>query len=51
MELGLPVIKDALRTNPDYKLLITGHSLGAGTAELLTLELLMGSEHSLPEGA
>ena len=42
MELGLPVIKDALRANPDYKLLITGHSLGAGTSELVALELMMG---------
>ena len=50
ISLGLPVIKDALKANPGYKLLITGHSLGAGTSELVTLELMMGSEHSLPKG-
>ena len=50
MALGLPVVKDALRANPGYKLLITGHSLGAGTSELLALELLVGSEHALPKG-
>ena len=50
LSLGLPVVKEALKANPGYKLLVTGHSLGAGTSELVTLELMLGSEHSLPRG-
>lgn len=34
-----------LRNKPDYKLVVTGHSLGAGTAVLVTLELLLGEDH------
>lgn len=29
---------------PEYKLVVTGHSLGAGTAVLATLEILLGSD-------
>jgi len=29
-------------TYPDYQLIVTGHSLGAGTAELITLDLMLG---------
>ncbi len=32
-------IVKALRSNPDYDLVLVGHSLGAGTAALLTLKL------------
>jgi hypothetical protein len=37
-----PVLKEALESNPGYRLMITGHSLGAGTAELVAMEFLMG---------
>ena len=47
MALGLPVVREALRANPGYGLLVTGHSLGAGTSELVTLELLMGKKKQL----
>ena len=33
-------IKSHLSQHPDHGLVVTGHSLGAGTAELITLELL-----------
>ena len=37
-----PVLKEALEKNPDFNLVVTGHSLGAGTAELITLNILTG---------
>jgi len=37
-----PVLKEALEKNPDFNLIVTGHSLGAGTAELITLSILTG---------
>jgi sn1-specific diacylglycerol lipase len=39
-ELGKPVhraVQDALRNNPDYELVLCGHSLGAGVAAMLGL--------------
>jgi sn1-specific diacylglycerol lipase len=39
-EVGKPVhraIQDALRNNPDYELLLCGHSLGAGVGAMLGL--------------
>ena len=39
----------SLTDHSDYNLMITGHSLGAGTAELITLDLLLGQySHVLP---
>ena len=39
----------SLTDHPDYNLVITGHSLGAGTAELITLDLMLGQHsHLLP---
>jgi len=38
-------IVSSLAQNPGYNLVITGHSLGAGTAELITLDLMLG-DHS-----
>ncbi|CAN0877713.1 Diacylglycerol lipase-alpha [Linum grandiflorum] len=35
-KLAIPCLKDALSRYPDYKLKIVGHSLGGGTAALLT---------------
>ncbi|CAL1376385.1 unnamed protein product [Linum trigynum] len=35
-KLAIPCLKDALSQYPDYKLKIVGHSLGGGTAALLT---------------
>jgi len=40
-----------LTEHSGYKLVITGHSLGAGTAELITLDLMLGrSSTLLPQG-
>jgi len=36
------LIKTALNDNEGYQLVVCGHSLGAGTAELITMELLLG---------
>ena len=39
-EVGKPVhraVQDALRNNPDYELVLCGHSLGAGVAAMLGL--------------
>ena len=33
------LLEEAFRTNPNYQLLVTGHSLGAGTAVILALKL------------
>jgi Lipase (class 3) len=33
----LPVVLRALETHPDYRVVVTGHSLGAGTASLLAM--------------
>jgi len=39
----------SLTDHPEYELVVTGHSLGAGTAELITLDLMLGqSSHVLP---
>ena len=44
-------VVSALNMNPGFSLVITGHSLGAGVAVLITLELLIGeSKSALPEG-
>ena len=44
----LKVTKDVLikllEEHPTYKLVVTGHSLGAGTAVLITLEILLGKD-------
>ena len=40
VELAGPSIKSTLENNPGYDLKVTGHSLGAGTAELVTMSLL-----------
>jgi len=43
-------VVSALNVNPGYSLIVTGHSLGAGVAVLIALELLMGdSKAALPE--
>ena len=36
-----PILEEVLRKEPSYKLVITGHSLGAGTAELITMTILL----------
>ena len=33
------LLEEAFRANPNYQLLVTGHSLGAGTAVILALKL------------
>lgn len=38
VELAVPSIKSALENNPGYDLKVTRHSLGAGTAELVTMQ-------------
>jgi len=41
----------SLEENPGYKFTITGHSMGAGTAELLYLEFMLGdAKYLLPAG-
>ena len=45
-------LKKCLEENPGYRVVVTGHSLGAGTAELITLELLHGhSSNIIPVGS
>ena len=44
-------MKNSLENQPGYNVVVTGHSLGGGAAELVTMELLRGSfSHILPEG-
>ena len=40
IEMAGPSIKNTLENNPGYNLKVTGHSLGAGTAELVAMSLL-----------
>ena len=46
MNLSTPAIEKAFGTYRDYNLLITGHSLGGGTAELVTMSFLYDSHMS-----
>lgn len=39
LEQAVPAMKEEAAVNPDYELIVTGHSLGAGTAALATLLL------------
>eukprot|EP00090_Calanus_glacialis_P013019 TRINITY_DN21635_c0_g1_i1.p1 TRINITY_DN21635_c0_g1~~TRINITY_DN21635_c0_g1_i1.p1 ORF type:complete len:358 (-),score=89.33 TRINITY_DN21635_c0_g1_i1:91-1164(-) len=44
-------IVNSLAEHPGYQLVVTGHSLGAGTAELITLDLMLGRySNLLPPG-
>ena len=43
MDLSAPVIENALKTHKGYGFVITGHSLGGGTAELVTMSFLNDS--------
>ncbi|XP_023331719.1 uncharacterized protein LOC111703874 [Eurytemora carolleeae] len=44
-------LKSAVQNHPGFKVVLTGHSLGAGTAELIYLELTLGaSSNILPPG-
>ncbi|CAN1286924.1 Diacylglycerol lipase-alpha [Linum perenne] len=45
-KLAIPCLKDALSLYPDYKLKIVGHSLGGGTAALLTYVMREQNEFS-----
>ncbi len=46
-----PHIKSALESNPGYGLVVTGHSLGAASANLIAMELLAGDarEEYMPD--
>ncbi len=44
-------IKDALADHPGYRFCVTGHSLGAATAELIAMELICGDEKEEVVGA
>lgn len=51
LEIASDEIEAALNENEGYKLVVCGHSLGGGTAELITLELLLGpSSELIPPG-
>jgi hypothetical protein len=39
---GGQALAKALQDRPDYRLVITGHSLGAGTAVLITMDIITG---------
>ena len=43
-------MRKALGESPDYRLFLTGHSLGAGTALLATMEIMLNKTKYLPEG-
>ena len=49
LEESSHVLKDAFETYPGYRLIVTGHSLGAATAILITMTILSGSEIVDPE--
>ena len=44
LKVTKPILFKLLEEHPTYKLVVTGHSLGAGTAVLATLEILLGSD-------
>jgi hypothetical protein len=51
LEIVSGEIEAALIEHEGYKLVVCGHSLGAGTAELITLELLLGpTSKIIPRG-
>ena len=39
---SIKVLQKAFEDHPDYRLVITGHSLGAGTAVLIAMSILTG---------
>lgn len=50
LEKAGPELRKALGECPGYRLYLTGHSLGAGTALLATMELMRNKTKYLPEG-
>ena len=40
--MSKPILTDLLNQYPDYSLVVTGHSLGAGTALLISMEIMLG---------
>lgn len=50
IEMAGPILKKTLGQNRDYQLFVTGHSLGAGTAQLATMELILNKPKYLPRG-
>jgi hypothetical protein len=45
LEKAEPILKKALQNNPTYQLVVTGHSLGAGTAVLASMCMMSGEKH------
>ena len=50
MKESQETLKAAFQTHPDHKLVITGHSLGAGTAVLITMGILKNLYSVVPKG-
>ena len=51
MKEAEPTLSAALKDHPDFDLIITGHSLGAGTAELITLSILFNKVDYIDPGS
>merc|ERR1711953_1330962 len=50
MKESQETLKAAFQSHPDHKLVITGHSLGAGTAVLITMGILKNLYSVVPKG-
>ena len=42
LRMTKPILTDLLNQYPEYSLVVTGHSLGAGTAILISMEVMLG---------
>jgi hypothetical protein len=44
LKMAEPILSEEMKKKPNFKLVISGHSLGAGTAELITMMILSNKE-------